>query len=53
MVSELGATLAGTILFLSPVYNAVLAVTLLGEVLTQYHFVGLALILPGLWLANR
>ena len=53
VVSELGATRAGTILFLSPVYNAVLAVTLLGEVLAQYHFVGLALILPGLWLANR
>ena len=53
VVSELGATRAGTILFLSPVYNAVLAVTLLGEVLAQYHFVGLALILHGLWLANR
>ena len=53
VVSELGATRAGTILFLSSVYNAPLAVTLLGEVLAQYHFVGLALILPSLWLANR
>ena len=53
VVSELGATRAGTILFLSPVYNAVLAVTLLGEVLAQYRFVGLALILPSLRLANR
>ena len=53
VVLELGATRADTILFLSPIYNAVLAVTLLGEVLARYHFAGLALILPSLWLANR
>jgi drug/metabolite transporter (DMT)-like permease len=53
VVSELGATRAGTILFLSTVYNAVLAVTLLGEMLAQYHFVSLALVLLGLWLAKR
>ena len=53
VVSELVATRAGTILFLSPVYNVVLAVTLLGEVLAQYRFFGLALILLSLWLDNR
>jgi drug/metabolite transporter (DMT)-like permease len=40
------------ILYISPIYSTVLAVMLLGETIANYHLVGIALILPGLWLAN-
>jgi len=53
IVQRLGATQAGAILFISPLYIAVLAVLLLDETLSFYHFWGMGLILPGLWLANR
>ncbi|EHI47814.1 EamA-like transporter family [SAR116 cluster alpha proteobacterium HIMB100] len=53
IVARLGAARAGAVLYIVPVYNAGLAIALLGEVLSGYHLIGLSLILPGLWLANR
>lgn len=53
IVARLGAARAGAVLYIVPVYNAGFAIALLGEVLSAYHLIGLALILPGLWLANR
>lgn len=53
IVQHLGAAQAATILYISPLYNALLAVLLLGEMISAYHLIGIALILPGLWLAHR
>ena len=53
VVRVLGAVRAGVILYIAPVYNAVFAMVLLGEMLTDFHLVGSALILPGLWLVGR
>ena len=53
VVRMLGAVRAGLILYIAPVYNAVFAMVLLGEMLTGFHLVGSALILPGLWLVGR
>ena len=52
IVSRLGATIAGSTLYLSPVYAAALAVILLGEQILHYHIIGGAMILPGLWLVS-
>ena len=49
----LGASRAGLVLYLAPLYNSVLAFLLLGEQLEPHHFAGAALILPGMWLASR
>ncbi|HEX6959240.1 MAG TPA: DMT family transporter [Ferrovibrio sp.] len=43
---------AGLILYLSPVYTALLAWLLLGERLAVYHWVGAALVLAGLYIAT-
>ena len=53
IVSRLGATIAGTTLYLSPVYAAGLAMILLDERLYAYHLIGGAMILPGLWLVSQ
>ncbi|MBA4177740.1 MAG: EamA/RhaT family transporter [Leptothrix sp. (in: Bacteria)] len=50
---ELGASRTALMLYLSPVYAAVLAWLLLGEVPQAYHAVGAALILPSIWLVTR
>ena len=50
---SLGAGRAGVILYLNPLYSAVLAWALLGEPIEAYHLVGAALILPGIWLATH
>ena len=50
---ELGATRTGLMLYLSPLYAALLAWALLGEPPRGYHAVGAALILPSIWLATR
>jgi drug/metabolite transporter (DMT)-like permease len=50
---ELGATRTSLMLYLAPVYGALLAWALLGEVLQGYHLAGAALILPSIWLATR
>ena len=49
----LGAARASLILYLGPLYAAVLAWVFLGETLELYHLVGAALVLPGIYLANR
>jgi drug/metabolite transporter (DMT)-like permease len=49
---RLGANRASLIMYLIPIYNAVLAWILLGEELQLYHFVGAALVLPGIYLAT-
>ena len=50
---ELGASRTAMMLYLSPLYAAVLAWWLLGEAPGWYHAVGAALILPSIWLATR
>jgi drug/metabolite transporter (DMT)-like permease len=50
---ELGAARAGVVLYLGPLYTALLAWAVLGEAVHAFHFVGAALILPGIFLATR
>ncbi len=50
---ELGASRTAMMLYLAPVYGALLAWGLLGEVPGWYHAVGAAMILPSIWLASR
>lgn len=50
---ELGASRTAMMLYLAPVYGALLAWLVLGEVPGWYHLVGAAMILPSIWLASR
>jgi drug/metabolite transporter (DMT)-like permease len=50
---ELGASRTALILYLSPIYSALLAWWILGETPGWHHAVGAALILPSIWLATR
>jgi drug/metabolite transporter (DMT)-like permease len=50
---RLGANRASLLMYLIPVYNAGLAWALLGETLHVYHFLGTAMVLPGIYLATR
>ncbi len=50
---ELGAARTALMLYLSPLYAALLAWALLGEAPGWYHAVGAALILPSIWLASQ
>ena len=50
---RLGSNRASLLMYLIPVYNAGLAWALLGEALQPYHFVGAAMVLPGIYLATR
>ncbi|MDO9091929.1 MAG: DMT family transporter [Rubrivivax sp.] len=50
---ELGASRTAMMLYLAPVYGALLAWLVLGEVPGWYHVVGAAMILPSIWLASR
>ena len=50
---ELGASRTAMMLYLAPVYGALLAWGLLGEAPGWHHLVGAALILPSIWLASR
>ena len=49
----LGAARTGIIMYLGPVYAAVLAWALLGEPLRMFHAVGAALVLGGVYLVSR
>ncbi len=49
----LGASPTALILYLAPVCTATMAWLLLGETLRAHHFVGAALILPGIFLSTR
>ena len=53
LLRELGATRAGLVMYLSPLYAAGMACWVLGEVPQGYHFVGALLILPSIFLATR
>ncbi|AUN32093.1 DMT family transporter [Niveispirillum cyanobacteriorum] len=53
LVTVFGPGRAGMTLYLTPLYNAALAALLLGERLEGFHLAGMALVLPGIWLATR
>jgi drug/metabolite transporter (DMT)-like permease len=53
LVAELGPARTSVLIYLVPLYTAVLAWALLGEGLAPYHLAGAALIAPGLFLATR
>ena len=50
---ELGASRTALLLYLAPVYTAMLGWAVLGEVPDWYHAAGAALILASIWLATR
>lgn len=50
---ELGAARVSVLLYLSPIYTAVMAWLALGEGLSVYHLAGMALVLPGIYLVTR
>lgn len=52
-VELVGANIAGTFLNLMPIFGAVLGMLLLGEVLKDFHYVGIILIFSGIWLVTR
>lgn len=49
----LGASPTALILYLAPIYTALMAWLILGEDLRLYHLVGAVLILPGIFLSTR
>ena len=53
MQRELGAARVGVVLYLGPLYSAVLAWAVLGERIEGFHLVGACLILPGIYLSTR
>lgn len=53
MTKHLGPNRTGLMLYLAPVYTAVMAWLLLGEAFAFYHWLGAALVLPGLYLATH
>jgi drug/metabolite transporter (DMT)-like permease len=53
MQRELGAARVSVVLYLAPIYTAVMAWLVLGEGLNSYHLWGLALVLPGIYLVTR
>jgi drug/metabolite transporter (DMT)-like permease len=52
MVKQLGASRAGLVLYLGPVYATLVAWWLLGEVPQWFHIAGAALVLPSIYLAS-
>jgi drug/metabolite transporter (DMT)-like permease len=52
-VELIGPGRAGLFVNLVPVFGAILGVAILGEPFRRYHAVGLALVLGGIWLAER
>ena len=53
MQRELGAARVSVMLYLGPIYAAVIAWVVLGEPLRLHHYVGMVLVLPGIYLVNR
>jgi drug/metabolite transporter (DMT)-like permease len=53
MLRELGPARAGLAICLGPLYGALMGWAFLGELPAWFHAVGAALILPGIYLANR
>ena len=50
---ELGAARVSVALYLGPIYAAVIAWAVLSEPLRLHHYLGMALVLPGIYLVNR
>ena len=53
MLRELGAARVAVVLYLGPVYAALMARLVLGEPIHAFHWAGAALILPGIYLAPQ
>jgi drug/metabolite transporter (DMT)-like permease len=53
IVARLGPALASLVMYLTPLYAALLAWLVLDERLAAFHLAGMALMLPGLWLGTR
>jgi len=53
MQRVLGAARVSMVLYLGPLYSAVIAWLVLGEQIQWFHGVGATLILPGIWLSTR
>ncbi len=53
MQRVLGAARVGVVLYLGPLYSAVIAWLVLGERIELFHAIGALLILPGIWLSTR
>ena len=53
MQRTLGAARVGMVLYLGPLYSAVIGWLVLGERIEWFHAVGALLILPGIWLSTR
>ena len=53
MQRVLGAARVGVVLYLGPLYSAVISWAVLGERVEWFHLVGALLILPGIWLSTR
>ncbi|WP_437877437.1 DMT family transporter [Sorangium sp. So ce513] len=53
ITQHLGPSRTGLVLYLSPVYTAVIAWLLLGEAFAFHHWLGAALVLPGLFFATH
>ena len=51
-IKRLGAPTAGNMIYLTPVFGVLMAVTVLGEHFRLFHVAGIALIATGIWLAN-
>lgn len=53
MQRELGAARVGVVMYLGPLYSAVIAWWVLGERIEGFHWIGALLILPGIYLSAR
>jgi drug/metabolite transporter (DMT)-like permease len=53
MQRTLGAARVGVVLYLGPLYSAVIGWWVLGERIEPFHAIGALLILPGIWLSTR
>lgn len=53
MQRTLGAARVSVVLYLGPLYSAVVGWAVLGEPVHLFHALGAALILPGIWLSTR
>lgn len=52
-VELIGANRAGLFVNLVPIFGTMLSISLVGEVFHTYHLAGLALVLGGIWFAER
>ena len=51
-VPVVGPSVAGMTQYLIPIFGVFLSVLILGEVIKQYHIVGITIIFIGLWLVT-